>query len=306
MWRVILRIISVISFLAGIVGWITLPDDAPLWPKRVGPLLSSMSKDDLLIALFALSAAGFVATFAGPLIGARLAAIPNLAGRTKPAWAALSSGSPSPLAIDFPGIESAEDHRGDHYRVTSVLPPADGKPVEAVPIVREVRFAVRNESHRTVDDVSVKVRTVGFGQEPAGTEAPRRFRPRAQRTSRIVMQTVDVALPLASGEGARASIPPGGEERFTLLTLIGKDVAPVPGLTMMDCPRSVVHQLIGMHDAGDFSIGSSRTQCSITRNDSVELRVVVTGRDVCPIYGCFFADLHTRLRVNFTEVKSLD
>jgi predicted MFS family arabinose efflux permease len=76
MWRVILRIISVISFLAGIVGWITLPDDAPLWPKRVGPLLSSMSKDDLLIALFALSAAGFVATFAGPLIGARLAAIP--------------------------------------------------------------------------------------------------------------------------------------------------------------------------------------------------------------------------------------
>ena len=146
-----------------------------------------------------------------------------------------------------------------------------------------VRFAVRNRSHRTVDSVSVKVRTVGFGQEPAGTEAPRRFR--APRPKDIPHSYANRGCCAASCVGGRREGIHPSRQRGALhpfLILIDKDVAPVPGMTMMDCPRSVVHQLIGMHDAGDFSIGSSRTQCSITRNDSVELRVVVTGRDVCP------------------------
>jgi hypothetical protein len=49
-----LQVVSAVSFLAGIIGWIMIPDDTPLWLKHIEPLLTSMTKYDLIIVFFAL------------------------------------------------------------------------------------------------------------------------------------------------------------------------------------------------------------------------------------------------------------
>ena len=59
MWRRIWNAFSAISGVAGCVGWITIPDDAVLWPDRVSPYLPPMTKDTLIIILFGMSALGF-------------------------------------------------------------------------------------------------------------------------------------------------------------------------------------------------------------------------------------------------------
>jgi hypothetical protein len=90
MWRLILKLISAVSFVAGIVGWITLPDDAPLWPKRLGPVFSAMTKDDLVMVLFGLSAIGFLTAFVAPALRPGLQRAGALVARAKTTWAALA------------------------------------------------------------------------------------------------------------------------------------------------------------------------------------------------------------------------
>lgn len=69
MWRRIVQAFAAISFLAGVVGWITLPDDAALWPTRLRPLVDAIGREDIITALFALSAIGFAWTIFAPNAG---------------------------------------------------------------------------------------------------------------------------------------------------------------------------------------------------------------------------------------------
>jgi hypothetical protein len=90
MWRRIVRAFAALSFFAGVVGWITLPDDAALWPKRLRPLVVAVGREEIIIALFALSALGFAWTIFAPI------AIGWIARRRTP-----------PLSVHFPDIANS-------------------------------------------------------------------------------------------------------------------------------------------------------------------------------------------------------
>jgi hypothetical protein len=94
MWRLILKVVSGLSFVTGIVGWITLPDDAPLWLTRFAPVIKAMTKQDLIIALFALSATGFATAFVLPVIRPTIRRAVMLGSRIKSTWSALSHVAP--------------------------------------------------------------------------------------------------------------------------------------------------------------------------------------------------------------------
>jgi len=59
MWRLIVRIFSSMMFVAGVVGLISVPDDAALWPERLRPYAMAIERDMIIIALLAASGAGF-------------------------------------------------------------------------------------------------------------------------------------------------------------------------------------------------------------------------------------------------------
>jgi hypothetical protein len=68
MWRRLGKIVSTISGIAGVVGWITLPDDAAQWPEKLRPLIMAVDRDTIVIGLLAASSAGFAWAIFGPVV----------------------------------------------------------------------------------------------------------------------------------------------------------------------------------------------------------------------------------------------
>jgi len=68
MWRRLGKIVSTISGIAGVVGWITLPDDAAQWPEKLRPLIMAVDRDTIVIGLLAASGAGFAWAIFGPVV----------------------------------------------------------------------------------------------------------------------------------------------------------------------------------------------------------------------------------------------
>lgn len=68
MWRLLVNIFSAVSAITGVIGWITLPDDAALWPERLRPLILAVDRDTIAIVLLAFSSAGFAWTIFGPIV----------------------------------------------------------------------------------------------------------------------------------------------------------------------------------------------------------------------------------------------
>lgn len=62
----VIKILSLAGFLGGIIGLIAVPENAAMWPEKLRPVLAGMSKDDLILILFCVSAFGFTLVVFGP------------------------------------------------------------------------------------------------------------------------------------------------------------------------------------------------------------------------------------------------
>jgi hypothetical protein len=210
-----------------------------------------------------------------------------------------------PLSIEFRAISAALDGQGSHYNVTSVLPDAQGKQIDAITIVREIRVGIVNNSSKTIDDVSLHVRTLGQG-------APRRQqnhrsiwrRPKVE-TIRYISTVLDIPLPRARDGLTSISLGPKRTEWISLISLAERGDAPMPGQFAVK-DSDFIDMLGRIADDNFAALGWLVPGYKILKNSNIELQVELTGRDVPPVYGRFYLNLRNAFSCEFEEAESID
>ena len=202
MWRYLVKLASALSFLAGIVGWISLPDDVALWPERFRPVLQAMSKQDLVAALFGLSAFGFWTTFVAPVARPLLRRVGTLGPKAKAAWRVLSA----PASLQREGGELELVYRiGRPFLEEGPLGPAELW--KTPPMYVERLIGVRNVSSDDVRNVRVQVASATQATEALpltlpprdGSNLPFTLSPGEMRLVRFVRQEAGSGQPLRHG-----------------------------------------------------------------------------------------------------------
>ena len=208
-----------------------------------------------------------------------------------------------PLSTNFIDVNSERQPSNEYYRSLLVLPEQDGKPTPDQPTVREVRLGVTNNASKTIDDVEVRVQTIGFGQiDDEQTRRNVSLRRRKNTVTRVD-HVVDMRLPHSRNGTTSASIGPRTAESFTLLTVVEKDLG-FAGAQFEFKTRKLVDSLLAV--AGEAFIGYPLIGHKVLRNNSIELRLLVTGRNVPPIHGQFALDLKADIRVRFAPLASIE
>ena len=195
MWQRIVQIVSAIFFFAAVVGLITIPDDAQLWPERFGPLLAAMTKDDLIIALIAMSSIGMAWTIFEPQIT-------ELIRRRNAA----------PFQIDF-SDDAPTQSLFSPYRATGILglksEDSDGVKIDGC-VFRQLRsFSARNVTSATAKKVRADVvRVINDGTFVTDTRV----------VLKIVSQNTD------------ENIQPDDKRLFALLEFLSPFTGGLPGV----------------------------------------------------------------------------
>jgi hypothetical protein len=273
MWRRFLQVFPAVSGIFGVVGWITVPDDAALWPETLRPLIMAVDRDTAVIALLCASSAGFAWTIVGPWIAEKLR------HRRRP-----------PLEIGFtePGKGKAFENRGNFANVYMADSNEKGM-VDAI-LLRRLCFLVRNNTNKTIDQVSVSVRRFMAPETRPGMT----FRP------------VNWPLQIYGTDTVLASIPPRADVPFTLLEVAEKLGASGPGMaTALMTDRQAV-EILRTRLRPDAFIGGINQDFKIVCMDGLEVGVAVHGRDAPPTYGWFRMDLMDGFKVTFRKAASVD
>jgi hypothetical protein len=145
MGRLTLRVLSATSFIVGVIGWITLPDDAALWPARLRPIFMAIGRDDIIAALFAFSALGFAWTLFAP-------------GVTR--W--IIRRRMPPLSIHFHPIANQPQYN-TRFRQSHEVFGALGEGLSPLvyPSIHQFYIAVTNNMPTTIRNVVAMIRYIG-------------------------------------------------------------------------------------------------------------------------------------------------
>jgi len=130
----IIKVISAIFWVLGLIGLATLPEDWPVFVRRFGSVAAMITPDRLVLVLLVLSSAGFAWTIFAP---------------TMVRW--WRSRKEPPLKIEFPAEINSGAKYGANKRSTQFLA-TDGPQPDRV-VVSQYFFDVTNTTRRTIRNV---------------------------------------------------------------------------------------------------------------------------------------------------------
>jgi hypothetical protein len=270
MWRRIVHAFAAISFFAGVVGWITLPDDAALWPKRLRPLVVAVGREDIIIALFALSALGFAWTIFAPI------ATGWIARRRTP-----------PLSVHFPEIANSP-YYGTSFRQTRPMWAHLGEDVTPLVFPSAHRFyiGIRNNTANTVRNVTAVVRYAGL----SGLISP------------LEIHLLDPTL-----KSTRITIAPKQSVRFVLGEIVRTDPTEF-GFAMpmiLDSEEALWQQYIKAEQNHMFGliIPHDNGRQPLLRNDGTILTLAIYGEEVKPAYAVLRLDMRDEIRITLWQTR---
>jgi hypothetical protein len=270
MWRRIIQALAVLSFLAGAVGWITLPDDAALWPKRLRPLIMAIGREDIIIALFALSAIGFGWTIFAPILAEWL-----VRRRTPPLSIHFPSIANSPLYVTrFRQTRAVWGHLG-----------ADLTPL-VFPSLHRFYIGVRNNTNSTIRNVTVTVRYAGL---------PGLIRP------------PDIHLIDHAEKSSRLDIAPEQTVRFFLGQVVRAEPTEFgdDNPSIMETEEKLWRQYImaEQHHFYGLIVPHANGNQPLLRNDGTILTLAVHADEVRPAYAVVRLDMENEIRVTLWQTR---
>jgi hypothetical protein len=285
-FRLIVRSVSAVMFVGGVIGLITVPDDLSVWQERLGPRVMALDRETILLLLFGTSSAGFAWTIFGPSIAARLRR------RRR-----------GPLAVEFSELHGLPTFPSRQYQSVSFhrVGPTGGIHQECV-VIRRVCFLVRNESDKSVYGVSAAVRSFSAGEWK--NDRPLRQPTKKKRPKRRTRSApVDWPLPAVNSTELLYNLNPKSDVPFMLFEKIEFHDFFQAGEIKAADDATFANLKARCHEAffGGLDVGHP-----ILTSNGLTVGVAVHARDVEPTYLQFHVDLLDPLGVRFRKVTSFD